>query len=157
MRTFACVDCPPGVEHTAGDDGPLPLRCPPHRSERERSRGRRRRSPLTVVREQQAAPTDAGPDPEATRPGRLPVPLAAIVAADLDGLLSTHPARDTLTALAGRLAEAAEVERDSRALPALVRELRAVLSDLLDHEEAEDDDIFGEDDLPTAVVESSAG
>lgn len=85
--------------------------------------------------------------------------LAATVRADLEAILSTHPARDTLVALAGRLAEATDLTAtlvDPRALAVLARELRATVRDLVDHEEAQDDDLFGDDaDLPTAVVDSS--
>lgn len=160
MRTYRCGDCPPGApEHPAGPRGPLPERCPPHRAERERRRGRRRRSGLAVV------PDDAPPPgpPAAAEPDIRPVPaaLAEIVRADLDALLSKHPARDTLVALAERLAVAADspvVMLDPRTLATLARELRATVRDLVDHEETGDDDLFGDDaDLPTAMVDPAAG
>ena len=159
MRTYRCQDCPPGApEHAAGPRGPLPERCPTHRAERERRRGRRRRSGLTVVPDDARVTTP----PAAREPDITPRPpsLADTVRADLDALLSTHPARDTLVALAERLALVADSPvtlLDPRALPALVRELRATVRDLVDHEEAEDDDLFGDDaDLPTAVVNPAA-
>ena len=155
MRSYRCQDCPPGAgEHPAGPRGPLPVRCPTHRAERERRRGRRRRSGLTVVPDGATTPPPV-PDITPAPPG-----LADIVQADLDALLSTHPARDSLVALAGRLALAVDSPLtllDPRALPALVRELRATVRDLVDHEEAEDDDLFGDDgDVPTAVVDAAA-
>ena len=71
-----------------------------------------------------------------------------------------HAMLGTLVALAERLALVADSPvtlLDPRALPALVRELRATVRDLVDHEEAEDDDLFGDDaDLPTAVVDPTA-
>jgi hypothetical protein len=159
MRTYRCQDCPPGTpDHPAGPRGPLPDRCPTHRADRERRRGRRRRSGLSVVPDDApATPAAAAPEPDIAPP---PPSLADVVRADLDALLTKHPARDTLVALAERLALAADsplTQLDPRALPPLVRELRATVRDLVDHEEAGDDDLFGDDDLPTAMVDAAAG
>jgi len=83
------------------------------------------------------------------------------VRADLDAILTKHPARDTLVALAERLAAAADspvVQLDPRTLATLARELRATVRDLVEHEEAEDDDLFGDEaDVPTAMVDPAAG
>lgn len=156
MRIYRCTDCPPGSpEHTAGDRGPLPERCPLHRLERERRRGRRRRSGLTLVPEE--VPPE---DPSAKASPPPAAGLVELVRGDLDGLLTKHPARDTLVALAVRLAEAADSPAlllDPRALPPLVREIRATVRDLVDHQEADDDDLFGDDDVPTAMVDPAAG
>jgi hypothetical protein len=70
-------------------------------------------------------------------------------------MVSTYPARDSLVALAQELARAASSPMiDARALAAVARELRATIRDLVDHEEACDDDLFGGDDsdLPTAGI-----
>ncbi len=166
MRHYRCVDCPADAdEYEAGDKGRLPVRCPGHRRARATRLERRRRSGLTVVPDD--APV-AVPDPQAREDAAVlglpaaPALLADIVRADLDALVSKHPARDTLVALAIRLAEAADspavLVADPRALPPLVRELRATVRDLLEREEADDGDLFGDDtDLPTALVDSAAG
>jgi hypothetical protein len=80
--------------------------------------------------------------------------LAAVVRGELEALVTKHPARETLIALAVRLAETADspsVDADPRLLPPLSRELRATLGDLLEREEAEEDDLLGPDDVPTAM------
>jgi hypothetical protein len=159
VRSYLCRDCPPGShEHQTGPRGPLPERCPPHRAERERKRGRRRRSGLSVVPEGERV---EAPAPEPPSSIERPPALADIVRADLDAILTKHPARDTLVALAERLAAAADspaVLLDPRTLATLARELRATVRDLVEHEEAEDDDLFGDEaDLPTAMVDPAAG
>jgi hypothetical protein len=162
MRTYRCRDCPPDApEYPAGPRGPLPDRCPMHRAVWKQRRDRRRRSCLTLVPDD--VPTPSTPSPEPSREPDISSSepaLVDIVRADLDALLSTHPARDSLVALAHQLALAASspiTMIDSRALATVARELRATIRDLVDHEEAGSDDLFGDDsDLPTAMVNPSA-
>lgn len=163
MRTYTCKDC--HQEHAAGPSGPLPTRCPAcrrrHRAGLERRRlSRSRLSVVPPIAEPPPAPADVPPGTEddAAVPAAvvaLPSGLASVVRANLDELLTTHPARETLVALAERLAEAADqpgVLVDARALAAVTRELRAVVGDLVGHERNdEDDDLFGDGAGPTVV------
>jgi hypothetical protein len=158
MRTYRCPDCPPDAgEYTAGIRGPLPQYCPAHRRARERLRHRRRRSGRDHGPDD--GPTSSASPPEPSRePDTSPSEpaLVAIVRADLDAMVSTHPARDSLVALAQQLALAASspvTMIDARALATVARELRATIRDLVDCGESDDDDLFGDDsDLPTAGI-----
>ena len=162
MRTYRCSDCPPGAgEHEAGGRGPLPDCCPTHKAERARRRMRLRRSGLTVVPVEALAEVLVAVAP--APPAELEVPppsMGDVVRAELEGLMTTHPARDALTAMAVHLAGLAShplAVTDLRALVALHREIRETIRDLVKHEEAADDDLFGDDDLPTAMVDTAAG
>jgi hypothetical protein len=158
MRTYRCRDCPPDApDYPAGPRGPLPNRCPIHRAAQKRRRDRRRRSGPPLVPDD--GPTSSASPPEPSRePDTSPSEpaLAAIVRADLDAMVSTHPARDSLVALAQQLALAASspvTMIDARALATVARELRATIRDLVDCGESDDDDLFGDDsDLPTAGI-----
>lgn len=157
-RTYRCQDCPPSAaEHAAGARGPLPDRCPAHRARREAQQARRRRSGLRVVDD---SPPPASAPPPPAPPAAPGPPAAGTTAAALERTLAelatTHPAEHVLTAAARRLAalidDPTTVALDGpRAVPALTKELRAILDALVDHEEADHDDLFGAGS-PTPVV-----
>jgi hypothetical protein len=155
VRTYTCVDCPPGsCTHTAGARGPLPTRCPDHRRARDLRRERRRRSPLRVVQDGETAPpppADAAPEPladaaEASTPSP-PGTIREALDQDLAAVFSKHPAARTLERIAATLATVLDspiaVIADPKIVPPLSRELRAIVHELVTHQEAEEDDLFG--------------
>lgn len=162
-RTYRCQDCPPEAgEHPAGARGPLPERCPAHRARREAQQTRRRRRRLHVVDED----TPQTPDPglvgqgSSPAPGQAPPPEAATVAEqleqDLAELATDHPAARSLMAAARRIAALIDdpytlAQDGPRVIPSLTRELRSIIEALIEHQEAEDDDLFGAGG-PTPVV-----
>lgn len=157
MRTFRCLDCPPGAaEHTASARGPLPVRCPAHKARRAAQQERRRRSSLRVV-----APGETPPPPPALpEPStRTPTPIQDALSSDLDAIVSSHPMAGTLGAIAEALATALDHPLtgvlEPRDLAALGRELRATLHELTSHEEEGRDDLFGDAAAPVVVPASS--
>lgn len=156
-RTFTCRDCPPSAgEHPAGARGPLPDRCPAHRARREAQQARRRRSGLHVVDDDAPPPPPPAPETPPSPPAGAGGAVAALEAT-LAELATTHPAQHVLIAAARRLAHLIDdpttIALDGpRVVPALTKELRAVLDALVDHEEAEQDDLFGAAGSPTPVV-----
>lgn len=152
VRRFRCVDCPPNApEWEARPSGPLPQRCPPHRARREALGRARAHSSLRVVAKDEAAP--APPDP------LVGSAMADAVRADLEGMVSSHPAASTLRAMAVMVAEAidrAAVVLDPREVTALGRELRAIMSDLAPSSSGgggggDVDDIFTDGAAPVVV------
>lgn len=99
--------------------------------------------------------THVAPAPTAER--QAGAGAAAALEATLAELVTTHPAQHVLIAAARRLAHLIDdpttIALDGpRVVPALTKELRAVLDALVDHEEAEQDDLFGAAGSPTPVV-----
>lgn len=168
----ACRDCGAALPERTGPGRP-PVRCDACRKQRRHRAGPPPAGPrLTVVRdvpEPVQEPWDA-PQPwqvarEEAAAAALaegdplddvddePGGLAGVVARDLAGVFSGHPAAATLGALAQRLARAIdEPGVDGRTVAAVTRELRATLADLVAAEEDEDDDLFGDGGAAPVVV-----
>lgn len=151
MRTYRCQDCPPSADmHQAGLHGPLPARCPAHRAAHKARQLRRKRSPLHVVQPDDVAPALEPPRPaEPDAAGDEP-PIGFIQEAlreDLAKVFSKHPAAQTLERIADVLAQVldspAALVVDPRIVPPLSRELRSIVHELVTHQEAEEDDLFG--------------
>jgi hypothetical protein len=166
-RECAHPGCPVVLPAPTGPGRP-PARCAAHRSARPHRKTEPKAPRLTVVRPTPPAgpppPTDdveaADPPAPAAAPslaGLQPGGLAAAIRRDLENLFSSHPAADSLTALAVAYAQIFDhplTQVDPRAAASVGHEIRATIGDLVKHEEAaEDDDLGG---MPTPVGVPSA-
>ena len=133
--------------------GRLPVRCELHRRRRAAQAERRRKSSLRVVAAGELAPE---PPPAEPAPSSEPVrSLVATLRAELDALASSHPLVETLSGVALDLVGRIEGALDPRDRVALVKELRATLAELAEHEEVEPDDLFGSVAAPVVIAKEA--
>lgn len=119
-----------------------------HRRARDLKRERRKRSPLRVVQPGEAPALPAGDAgelaPASDSPAAEVGSIREALREDLAAVFSKHPAARTLERVAGVLALVLDTPAiDARVVPAVSKELRSIVQELIKHEEPEEDDLFG--------------
>lgn len=165
VRMYRCVDCPPDAPALEGPKtGPLPERCPEHKVARgrhytnkhhEKQRKILRKAVsanLHLVQEDDeeldegARAVEPAEPRRRTAPVEQPSPVPGAVHSrlmdELEALDSAHPFAGTLSSVAQTLAIVIDNEVSPRTVDRISKELRALLDQLANYKEEDEDDLF---------------